>query len=148
MALLPTASLINVFVAPSPYVLRVSLFHYTTQNWCFKVIQHEMKLATDWADYSGACFQATNSVFVEFMINDIFFDLTVHFLAYHQSHLSLRPLSSHAFTNVQLLEKFKSTFQFLSIVVKTMKTPVTTVCLNQDEGCEDADKAYFIQTLL
>lgn len=69
------------------------------------------------------CFQVSNGVFVEFMINDIFFDLAVHFLAHHQSHLSLRPYSSTAFTNVQLLEKFTETFQLLAIVVKTMKMP-------------------------
>lgn len=69
------------------------------------------------------CFQVSNGVFVEFMINDIFFDLAVHFIAHHQSHLSLRPYSSTAFTNVQLLEKFKETFQLLAIVVKTMKMP-------------------------
>ena len=57
------------------------------------------------------------------MINDIFFDLAVHLLAHHQSHLSLRPYSPPACTNVQLLEKFMETIQLLAIVVKTMKLP-------------------------
>ena len=55
------------------------------------------------------------------MINDIFVDFAVHFLAHHQSHLSLPPYSSPALTNVKLLEKFKETFQLLAIVVRTMK---------------------------
>ncbi len=61
------------------------------------------------------------------MINDIFFDLTVHSLAHHQSHLFVRPYSSPAFTNVQLSEKFKEMIQLLAIVVKTMKTPQSKV---------------------
>ncbi len=34
--------------------VHVLLFHYTTQNWCFKVIQHGMKMTADGVDYSGA----------------------------------------------------------------------------------------------
>lgn len=68
------------------------------------------------------CFHGSNGVFFEFVINDIVFDLAVHFLALNQSHFSLCPYSYTAFTNVQLLERFTKMFQLLAIV-KTMKRP-------------------------
>lgn len=121
----------DLSVVPSPHVLKCTSHYFTTQH---KIdVLGSSSMGWKWPQTGLItvvlhCFQAANSVFVEFfMTNDTFFDFAVHFPAHHQSHLSLRPYSSPAFTNVQLLEKFKETIQLLATVVKTMKTPQSKV---------------------
>lgn len=113
--------------APFPLYtqVHVSLFHYTSLKMD---VLRSSSMGWEWLQNGLITpvlhrFPAANSVFVEFlMINDTFSDLSVYFFVHHQSHLSLHPCSSPAFTNVQLLEKFKETIQLLATVIKTIKT--------------------------
>lgn len=46
--------LTDLFVTHSSHTLAHWLFHYTTRDWCFKVIQYRMKMAVVWSTYSSA----------------------------------------------------------------------------------------------
>lgn len=84
-------------------------------------------MTTDWVDNSGASLLSSSKYFEFFMINDILFYPICPFFCPPSIPFSLCPYSPPAFTNVQLLEKFKETIQLLVIVVKTMKTPQSKV---------------------